>query len=172
MTPVFIHIARFVGLVLLQVLIVSHFEYRGVMFPMVYPLFILLLPFEMGVVWLLLCAFGIGISVDYFSNTFGLHASASVLLAYVRPELFKVFAPRDGYESLSEGNINVMGYKWFIYVGGTLLLIHHLWFFLLEYFKFSDILYVIQQSIISAVVSMILIILLQILFFRKGRDKA
>lgn len=171
MTPAVLHIGRFIGLVLLQVLIVSQFEIRGGVFPMIYPLFILLLPFEIGVIWLLICGFSIGLAVDFFSNTFGLHASAAALMAYVRPELFKVFAPRDGYESLSEGNLNVMGYRWFIYVGGILLLIHHLWFFLLEYFKFSDMLYVLQQTVISAVVSMIIIILLQILFLRKGREK-
>ena len=161
------YISRFVVLVLLQVLILNQLEVGWGIQLMVYPLFILLLPVELDVIYLMLIAFGMGMLIDSMSNTFGLHASALLTVAYLRPIIFRAFAPRDGYELNVETNIHEMGNSWFIQVFGILLLIHHFSFFMLEMFKLNEILFVLQKTGLSFVLSLILCILLQFLLIKK-----
>jgi hypothetical protein len=134
---------------------------------MIYPLFIVLLPVDTNVFLLLILAFALGISIDAMSNTYGLHASSLVLLAYFRPIILQAFAPRDGYEIDLEPNVHVMGYRWFFRTFGVLLLIHHFWFFLIELFRFDEILYVLQKTVLSFPLSFALCVLLQFLIIRK-----
>lgn len=70
----------FVSLVLVQVLILNNIQFSGFVNPYVYVLFILLLPFTIPGYLLLGLSFLMGISIDIFSNTLGLHAAASVFL--------------------------------------------------------------------------------------------
>lgn len=74
----------------------------------------------MSAIALMIIAFVTGISVDFFMNTFGLHASAAVITAYFRPELFKLFSPRDGYESYRQPSAVDLGYKWFLSVSSLM----------------------------------------------------
>src|SRR5690606_30576224 len=83
---------RFCIVVLIQVLILNKITLRWwsqpigfpVFIPYIYPLFILLLPFETPVWLLLILGFTMGITMDMFMNTAGMHACATVLLAYLR----------------------------------------------------------------------------------------
>jgi hypothetical protein len=47
----------------------------------------------------LITAFLLGITVDMFVDTPGVHTSASVFMAFVRPFVLRILAPRDGYET-------------------------------------------------------------------------
>ncbi len=167
MTSLSKHILRMVIFILAQGLIFGQLEFGFGIHPMVYPLFILMLPFDTRPVVLMLLAFLTGIGVDFFMNTFGLHTSAAVLVAYLRPELFRLFSPRDGYDSLREPTMGEWGVKWFFQVTGSAIIIHHIWFFLLEYFKWSAFPKIIQSSVLSAVVTFIIFIVIQVLFFKK-----
>jgi len=169
MNNLLIHIVRLIIFVLAQGLIFGQLEFGAGIHPMIYPLFILMLPFDISPILLMVMAFITGISVDFFMNTFGLHASAAVLVAYVRPELYRLFAPRDGYDVLKEPTMSEYGYKWFLYVAGIATIIHHLWFFLLEHFSLSDWLIVLQKTTLSTLVTMSILLIIQILFFKKPK---
>ncbi len=169
MIGIYIHIFRFFLFVLAQGLIVGQLDFGFGIHPMIYPLFILLLPFDMSAIPLMIIAFLTGVSVDFFMNTFGLHASAAVIMAYFRPELFKLFSPRDGYESFRQPSVADLGYKWFISVSSLMVLIHHVWFFFLEYFRLSDVLYVLQKTFLSGVLTVLIFLLIQIIFFKNQR---
>lgn len=168
MTLVLRHIARFLVLGLLQVLIFNQIEIGwGVQF-MPYPLFLFLLPLELGVVYSLLIAFGFGLFIDSLSDTYGLHTSALLVFAYLKPIIFKLFSPRDGYEASVERSYSTLGFGWFLRVYGLLLLVHHLWFFLLEIFKLNDILFTLQKTGLSLLSSFLLSMMLQFLLIRKS----
>lgn len=162
-----IHSVRFVLMVLLQTLVFNQLEIGLGIHPMIYPMFIMLLPFNTSPVLLLLIAFTMGISIDLFSNTGGLHASSLLVFALFRPVIFKAFSPRDGYDSSKESSVYEMGHLWFFYCFGILLLIHHVWFFFMEVFKFSELFYVIKKLIFTLPVSYFLVILLQFLFLKR-----
>lgn len=165
------HIGRFVILTLLQVLILNNLEIGwGIQF-MPYTLFIFLLPIEMGVIYTLLIAFGMGMMIDSLSNTYGLHTSASLAFAYLKPLVFKLFSPRDGYETSVENSISSLGTGWFVRVYGILLLIHHLWFFFMEIFKLNDLFFTLQKTGLSFIASLALSLILQFLLISKSRKE-
>lgn len=169
MITVFRHSIRFILFILVQALIFNQLEIAwGIQF-MIYPLFILMLPWDMNIFLVMLVSFALGISIDSISNTFGLHASSAVLLAYMRPYFFKLFESRDGYEPTQEMTYHNMEFGWILGFQGLLLGIHHLWFFLIEIFKFNELLYVLQKSVLSIPASFILCILIQMLFIKKSR---
>lgn len=164
------HSVRFILVVLLQVLVFNQIEKFGI-HPMIYPLCIMLLPFNTSPVVLLLLSFGLGISVDVFSNTGGLHASSLLVFGLFRPIIFKAFSPRDGYEPVKEGSIFEMGRVWFFYCFGILILIHHTWYFFLEAFKFSETLYVLRKLAFTLPVTYVLAVLLQFIFLKRKTAK-
>lgn len=170
MNSIVTHIVRFIFFVLVQVLVLNQLEIGYGIQIMVYPLYLLLLPVEMNVFSLMLVAFGMGLTIDSMSDTFGLHASSLLAFAFFRPLVFKMFAPRDGYDHLLETNIYNLGFNWFIRVFGLLLLIHHFWFFALEMFKMNELLNVLQKTIISGIVSFLICILMQYLFIRNKKE--
>ena len=162
---------RFLFFLFAQVLVLNQIEIGFGIQLMIYPLFILLLPVEMGVVTLMVAAFVLGILIDALSNTYGLHASSLLIVAYIRPMIFKLFAPRDGYDALVETNIFTMGTAWFLKVFGILIVVHHLWFFMLEMFKMNEIVFVLQKTFLSAPISFLICILLQYLFIQQRVEK-
>ncbi|MDC3252737.1 hypothetical protein OAU25_00620 [Crocinitomicaceae bacterium] len=164
------NILRFLLFLLLQVFVFKQIEIGTTVHIMVYPLFILLLPVELNVTLLMLVAFALGLCIDSMSNTYGLHASSALIVAYLRPAIFRVFAPRDGYDVLLETNLYTMGGQWFTKTFGILLLAHHFWFFMLEMFKLNELLYVLQKTGISALVSFSISVMLQYLFLRKPKN--
>lgn len=88
-------IAWFVGLVLVQVLMLNNVCLFGLATPFVYVYFLLALDRDIDHNALMVLAFLIGLVVDIFSNTPGVNAGASVLVAFMRPSLLRLFSPRD-----------------------------------------------------------------------------
>jgi rod shape-determining protein MreD len=164
MGGIILHSIRFILFALFQILVLNNLELGWGAYPMLYPLFIMLLPFEMGTVPLMLISFAMGLTIDAFSNTFGLHASSALVFAYFRPLVFKLFSPRDGYENTEESNIYVMGTRWFFFAFGLLLLIHHTWFFAIEIFKWNEWLLLLRKIALSVPLSFLFSLIVQFIF--------
>lgn len=170
MKAIIIQILRFIVLVLAQSLIFNKIGRFGI-HPMIYPLFIMLLPFGMRPILLLLISFLMGISIDMLSDTGGLYASSLLVFALFRPIIFKAFGLRDEYEPNKEGSVLEMGHKWFFFTFGLLLLIHHSWYFFIEIFKLSEIMLVLKKVVLSVPVSYLLVILIQYIFLKRSIKK-
>lgn len=82
-------------------------------FCFIYLAFLLFLPIQMPPVLLLLLAFVTGFTLDIFYDTGGIHAAATVLLAYLRPYILLLLTPRDGYDQNDSVNLHIMGWRWF-----------------------------------------------------------
>ncbi|MDG1351199.1 MAG: hypothetical protein P8P80_08910 [Crocinitomicaceae bacterium] len=162
-----IYFFRLLLFVFLQSFIFNQLEINAVIHIMITPLYIFLLPFERSVISLLLAALVLGLTVDATSNTFGLHTSSLLLFAYLRPVIFRVFSPRDGYDSLKTPSIFDMGNRWFISTFSILLLCHHLWFFTLEDFSLSETLIILQKTLLSSVISFVVCVILQTIFIKR-----
>ncbi len=78
------NIGRFVLLVLFQLLVLRNVYLGGYVLPMIYVLFILMLPTDMKRIPLLVVAFATGLTVDLMSNVLGFHALACTVLAMMR----------------------------------------------------------------------------------------
>lgn len=165
------NILRFVIFTILQALIFNRLEIGYGIHLMVHPLFIMLLPFEINIFVLMLLAFSMGAIIDVFSNTYGLYASSLLLMAYFRPIVFKFYSPREGYDPLKEPSVIDMGSRWFIFVFGYLLLIHHFWYFLIEIFRFDQFLFILQKTFFSLIASYLISLLLQTFLLKKSNTK-
>ena len=157
----------FVASVLLQVLIFNNILILRMIAPFFYILFVLLLPFDTPPALLLFVSFLLGLSVDVFTNTPGVHASASLFIGFVRPGILRLISPRETLDSAMAPRVENMGLNWFIGYASFIVVIHHLFLFFIEAFTFSDFLLTILKALLSSILSIILIVLSQYLFFRK-----
>jgi hypothetical protein len=165
------HSIRFILFLLVQAFVFNQLEIGLGIQLMVYPLFIFLLPIEINIFLLMVLAFSLGYGIDIMSNTYGLHASSALLIAYGRPYLFKLFEPRDGYLPGAELSIFTMGYAWFSTVFGIILAVHTLWFFFIEQFKFSEFWFILLKTILGVPLSLGICILIQLLFLKKPSNR-
>lgn len=88
-SAVLVNIARFVLLLAAQILIFNNLDFLGYINPFPYLLFIILYPVNGNKTGLLVASFFLGLILDMFCNSGGVHAAASLLLAYYRPYIFK-----------------------------------------------------------------------------------
>lgn len=80
---------RFIVLVLVQVLLLDKILFLGYINPYLYPLFIIIYPLTGNKGLLILLSFLLGLSIDMFSDSGGIHAAASVFIAWIRPFVLK-----------------------------------------------------------------------------------
>lgn len=168
------HIARFIGLVLIQALVIDNIELGTMstyMNPFLYILFILMLPFEIPAWLLLIIAMITGLTMDIFSNTQGMHASACVAMAFARSLILNMLQPREGYDFGSRPTMRSMGFSWFVVYASSLVVVHHLWLFAVEVFRFDEFHVTLLKTVLSASFSLILITLAQLLM-SKPRQQA
>jgi len=161
------NIFRFVVVILFQVLVMNNVMINGYMIPYIYLLFILLMPFETPRWMQLLAGFALGLTMDLFTGTLGMHTAASILIAFVRPYLLDLLAPRDGYEAETFPRIHYYGLLWFLKYTLLIVLVHHLALFYLEVFQLKHFLSTLLRVILSSILSTSTIVLSQYFVFRK-----
>ncbi len=161
------NIIRFFVVILIQVLVLDNVLLGGYLNPYFYILFILLLPFETPRWLLLVAGFLLGISIDLFTNTLGMHTAATVFLAFVRPWVLSLFAPRDGYEPDSFPRIHYYGLSWFAAYAAILTFLHHFVLFYIEVFHFQYFFSTLLRVLLSTILTTSTIILSQYFIFRK-----
>jgi rod shape-determining protein MreD len=161
------HAIRFIGLILVQGLILKNLEAGYLINPFLYVLFILSLPFELPP-WIgLLLSFALGFFVDVFYGTMGMHMAACTMMGWARPAILKFMNPRDGYEFGMQPTIQDMGRMWFISYAAILIFVHHFVLFYLEIFSFREVWLTFVRVTVSTAATLLLVIITQFLFYRK-----
>jgi rod shape-determining protein MreD len=160
------YVIMFFVLILVQVLILNNIQISGFINPYIYILFILLLPFNIPGYFLLGFSFLIGITIDIFGNTPGIHAGASVLLGFVRPALAQLVSTRELIEKGQTPTMTILGMANFIKYTVIAVLIHHLVLFFAETFSFGDILETLLRWLISSIFSILIILGSQFIIFK------
>jgi rod shape-determining protein MreD len=163
----FHHFLRFIVAAGLQVFVLNNLEISGLINPFFYVVFLLLLPFDTSKGLLIFLAFLLGITIDIFSQTLGIHAGASVLLAFLRPYVLEFLLPRENMEPNTSPSLHVLGFPDFIKYVLILVLFHHLFLFFIEVFRFSDSIFTLLRTFISTVFSSLLIVISQLIIFKK-----
>jgi len=160
-------IIRFLVLILTQVLIFSNINFMGAINPYPYILFIILYPANNNRTLFIFLSFILGLMVDIFSNSGGIHAAACVTIAFIRPSVLK-FAFGMVYEHQTiKFNNTEFGNR--ITYFSILIVIHHLIMFSLEIFNISNVLLVLQKTLFSSIFTIILCTLISVLFSNKQR---
>jgi hypothetical protein len=164
------NIIRFILLALAQVYIFNKIQVSGYINPQIYILFILMLPFEISGFWLLSLAFMMGLTVDFLQHTPGMHAAASVTLAFFRPGVIRLVGKKDDLEPWQYPNIRDSGPLWFFTYCLILVFLHHLLLFNLEVFRAEEIFYTLLKVLINTALTSLIIMLIQFLFFSRKAD--
>lgn len=151
------NIIRFILLILVQVLVLNNIQFLGFINPYIYILFILSLPVRLPRWVSLLLAFALGLIIDIFSNTPGMHAFASVMVAFFRNNIINLFI------TIDEGNNPTPSYYTFsvgTYVKYVvfMVLIHHTTLFFLEAFSFVHFWLMLAKIILSSLVTILIIL--------------
>ena len=155
----------FVVLVLTQVLFLNQVQFSGFVNPYIYILFIMLLPFNAPRYVLLLGGFFIGLCIDIFSNTLGIHAFATVFIAFLRPAIITAITNRE--EDLEDyPGLVQNGFAWFLYYTAIMVLLHHIVLFLIEAFTIADLLGTLYRILLSSLFSIFVIVLSRFIVFR------
>lgn len=161
------NIARFIVLVLVQVLVLNQINFLGYINPYIYILFILLYPVKNSRTLFILLGFILGLSIDLFLDSGGIHAAACVSIAYIRPVVLKFcFGTVYEYQAIKFDTVE-FGSK-FLYIT-ILTVIHHFILFSLEIFNISKIILILQKTLFSSIFTIILCILVTVIFSRKTK---
>jgi cell shape-determining protein MreD len=124
-----------------------------------------LLPFETPRWLLLLSAFLLGISLDVFTNTIGLNASACVLMAFVRPFVISSISTGTEFMIGHSPSLKNQGLKWFAYYSVILVLVHHFSLFYLEIFRFKEFFQTLIRVLLSSLFTLLLVFIAEYLFY-------
>jgi rod shape-determining protein MreD len=152
------NIARFILLLAAQVLIFNRIDLFGYINPFPYVLFIILYPVNGNKSGLLLASFFLGLLMDMFCNSGGVHAAASLILAYFRPSIFKFsFGLSYEYQTVKLNDVLTPERFSFILIA---IVIHHSILFVLEVFKISFLFDILLRTILSTVFTIITCIII------------
>ncbi len=165
------NIIRFILFILVQVFVLNQIPpLHHLINPYLYFLFILWLPFKIGRRTLMFVALALGLTLDYFTKTPGLHAAPCLLIAYLRPFLINILITQEGAEAnYEEPSIQSMGFApYFTYVV-VLIVLHHAFLFLLEALQFGGLWYFLGKTLLSSAISLLLVFITELLFTRRQK---
>ena len=161
-SALFTNIARFILLLLLQIAVFNKMDFLGYINPYPYILFILLYPVNGNKYGLLFASFLLGIIMDMFCNSGGVHATAAISLAALRPTFFKFsFGVSYEYQTIKINDKITPERFSFIAIA---VVSHHFILFLLEAFRMSYFFEVLLRTLLSTLFTILICILLIYLF--------
>ena len=123
-----------------------------------------LLPMEIAPLALLGLGLLLGVTLDFFMATAGIHTVAALLAAFCRPALLNVLVGKDEVKDGGVPNVNRIGAKKFVRYASAMILIHSTAFFLLETLSWSFFYRTALRIALSSAVTLPLVYFCQKLF--------
>jgi hypothetical protein len=128
-------------------------------------MFIALFPVKNNRIIIIFLSFLLGLTIDLFSDTGGIHAAACVFIAYIRPIILKFsFGVIYEHQAIKFNTVEFGEKLTYLTI---LTLLHHFVFFFLEIFNVSKIILILQRTIFSSIFTILLIVLVTIIFSKK-----
>ncbi len=153
-STLFVNIFRFILLLTAQIIIFNNMNFLGYISPFPYILFIILYPVNGNKFGLLFASFLLGLILDMFSNSGGIHAAACVILAYYRPYLFRfAFGLSYEYQTIKLNDVVTPERFSFILLS---VVIHHSILFILETFRISFFWDILLRTLLSSIFTILL----------------
>lgn len=146
----------FVVLVLIQVLVLNNIHFLRVATPFLYLYFILKMPVGTSRMYVLFFSFLIGLMVDIFSNTPGMHAFACTLVGFIRRSLIQLLMGKDLPDGI-EPSYKTFGVGGFFRYVLLFVVIHHVALFLIESLALFDPLFLTVRIVASVLTTTLLI---------------
>ncbi|MDR3129407.1 MAG: rod shape-determining protein MreD [Tannerellaceae bacterium] len=163
--PIFI----FVFCVVVQVFVFNQLYVLRIVTPFFYLYFLLKLPFGLAHNYMLFFAFFLGLVIDAFGNTQGMHAAACTVAGFVRPYIISGLHER----SLPDESIpsyRNLGHAGFIKYVLIFVSVHHVTLAIVESFTFPDLVFFCLRIFINTVVTVFLLCIVELFGFGKDTD--
>lgn len=154
---------------LLQIVLLFYFRPTEQYVPYIYPLLLIGIPLKYSRVSLLFVAFFVGLFIDVFCNSFGVHAFSSVFFMYISPYVAGLFA--GSYSDETKAVLPVcVGWSNYIFIMILLLLMYHLIVVILWEFSFVNLWENIQKGLISTLYALGISVIVVALFTPRKED--
>lgn len=155
---------------LVQILFLKNLAVFGHAFGFLYLLGLLILPSTIRTIPLMLIAFCIGFILDIFFQTIGMHTEAATLFAFLKPTWLKVASPTGGFDEAEEPSLGQIGFGRYISYAFPLLFVYCLAFFTADQWGTGRFLGILSKSFFSALFTLLLTLVVQLLFFSRKRS--
>ncbi len=161
------NIGRFIILFLFQVLVLKriilfdNFNYISIL---IYPFFLMLMPITTPNWLLVIIGFGMGLGIDVFYDSMGVHAAACTFSAFSRSFILERLKPKNGYPDNVGLTRKRYGMAWFLGYLSVFLFIHMIFYFSVEAFTFVYWREILIKTFSSFILSFILILIYQFIF--------
>ena len=167
MTKVTHQIGWFLGLAMLQVLVLNQMHIVGYATPFLYIYFILKFNTRIGRNALMLWAFTLGLLIDMFGNTPGMNAASATILAFSRTSILRLVTLRDMDEGFRPGfrSMGVSSFLRYIFLASSLFCFV---LFLIDTFSFYDLPILLLKILSSIISTMLCILCVEMLGGEKG----
>jgi hypothetical protein len=155
-SAVFVNLGRFLLLLIAQILVFNNINLFGYINPYPYILFIILYPVNGNKTALLVGSFLLGICLDMFCNSGGVHALASIVLAYSRPAIFKFsFGLSYEYQTVKLNDSLTPERFTFLLLA---VAIHHFTLFFLEIFRLNFLWEILVKTLLTTLFTLLICI--------------
>lgn len=165
MNKIIVNVLRFALLLAIQVLVANQVHLFGFINPHIYLLAILLLPIEMPRSTQYVIAFFTGLIVDIFAMSLGVHASATLMIVFLRPYLVTALNGKKKSDGADRPIPGVKNFRWLLLYVFILSFIHHFMVVLLEAFTFRHFLFTFFSALLSALFTTLLILCTEYVFY-------
>ncbi len=158
-------IGRYVLVMVLQVLLFNQLQLWGVCHPYIYVLCLLMMPITLPHSMDMLIGAVVGLFMDIFCNSMGIHMAACILLMFIRPYLLGVIV--NDKDRLNEQiSLRAVGMEAFAKYVVILVIMHHMTVFLLAAWSWTHIGFVLLETLVSSIITISLIIGYNMLKYR------
>jgi len=157
MNDVIKYIILFISLILIQVIVLNNVLFWGYINPLLYILFVIVYPLKRDRGLFLFLSFLLGLSIDFFFNSGGVNAAATLFIAYIRLPLLKGLMRKSEID-FPVFKIDKLPFLKLISFIAILTFTHHFITFSLDYFKLNAIITIFSRTILTSLFTIILII--------------
>ena len=125
---------------------------------MVFVYVIIRLPITLSLNWLSTISFFLGLTVDIFSDTYGMNATSCTLLAVLRRPILRLYVPREEDLTKPEPTMMSLGTTVFMKYLLTMTLVYCVFIFTIESFTFFNPLSLLLRIVFSTILSMVIML--------------
>jgi len=163
-----LHILKYVVVfVLMQTLVVDNIHLFAIVTPFIYFYAVMKAPVDISRSGEILLSFFLGLVIDIFSNTFGMHAAACAVTGFIRHPLLGEFVDMKEIPAGSVPSFRLFGYGKFLYYTLIVVATHHLILFSIDAFSFFELTQLLIRMSTSILLSTLLILIIESFNFKK-----
>lgn len=140
--------------------------------PLAYIAFVILLPMNAKPVTVLMLGLLMGVFMDFFSGTAGLHTIVTLFTAYIRKFILMFTLGKESVEEGGMPSVKSLGAAKFMRYASLIAGIHCLLYFTVESLSWNYYFVVLLKTAVSGTVTLLSVWLVSLLFTSRTRKKA